>query len=60
MGDRINVYDHIRELGEAVIEYIQDGERKAEKGDAEKIIKIYNEIKANPKTMQLEFIGPTE
>lgn len=60
MGNKINIYDHIRSLGRAVIEYIENNQRKAEKGDPEKIIEIYNKIQANPKTMKLEFIGPTD
>lgn len=61
MGDKGNIFEDIEGFGPIVlIEYIEDGERKTEKGSPEKIIEIYKKIKANPETMKLEFIGPTE
>jgi len=60
MGNRPSLYEDIKKLGKIVlITYIEIGERKAQKGNPEEIMKIYQKIKSDPE-MSLVFIGPTE
>jgi len=59
MGHKTNIFDHIRKMDYGLITYIENGERKQEKGDAEKLEKIYQKI-YRKKNMQFVSIELTE